>query len=83
MAHQHQHQHQHQRPAAAAPPLTAIPLLPHEPLYVSIDVSKASHVAGFVSATLLARHERFEACPTLLFANSREGFRALCERLRT
>jgi len=58
-------------------------LLLHEPLYVGIDVGKASHVAGFVSTTLLARHERFEACPTLLFANSREGFRALAERRRT
>ena len=59
-----------------------LPLLSHEPLYVGIDVGKASHVAGFVSATLLARHQRFEACPTLLFANSREGYRALYERLR-
>src|SRR5258706_6616257 len=53
----------YRRPAAAATPLTPIPLLPHEPLYVGIDVGKASHVAGFVSATLLARHERFEGCP--------------------
>lgn len=63
--------------------LTPVPLLQHEPVYVGIDVSKASHVAGFVSTTLLARHERFEACPTHLFANSREGFRSLGERLRT
>lgn len=74
MAHRHP-------PAATA--LSPIPLLAHEPLYLGIDVGKASHVAGFVSATLLARHERFEACPTLLFANSREGFRALAERIRT
>jgi transposase len=59
-----------------------MPLLPHEPVYVGIDVGKASHVAGFVSTTLLARHERFEACPTHLFANSRDGFRSLGERLR-
>jgi transposase len=56
-------------------------LLPHEPVYVGIDVGKASHVAGFISATLLARHKRFEACPSLRFANSREGFLALSERL--
>jgi transposase len=67
--------------AAPSPPLTAVPLLPHEPLYVGVDVGKAHHVAGFVCATLLARHERFEACPTLRFANSREGFQALSERL--
>jgi transposase len=69
--------------AAAAPALIAVPLLAHEPVYVGIDVGKASHVAGFVSATLLARHERFEACPTLRFANSREGFQALSERLHS
>jgi transposase len=46
-------------------------------------VGKASHIAGFVSATLLTRHQRFEACPTLLFANAREGFRALAERIHT
>src|SRR5262245_6015032 len=67
----------HSRLAAAASPLTPIPLLPHEPVYIGIDVGKTSHVAGFVSTTLLARHERFEACPTHLFANSREGFRFL------
>jgi transposase len=64
------------RRSADVSSLTPIPLLPHEPVYVGIDVSKTSHVAGFVSATLLARHERFEACPTYLFANSREGFRS-------
>jgi len=68
------------------PAVQPLPQLSHEPLSVGIDVGidvgKASHVAGFVSATLLARHQRFEACPTLLFANSREGYRALYERLR-
>src|SRR5260370_28809742 len=67
------------RPAAVQP----VPLLLHEPLYVGIDVGKASHVAGFVSATLLTRHQRFKACPTLLFTNPRAGFRALAERIRT
>jgi transposase len=39
-------------------------------------------MAGFLSKTLLERHGRFEACPALLFENSREGFRRLVERLR-
>lgn len=65
-----------------APALRTIPLLPQESLYVGIDVGKARHVAGFVSTTLLQRHERFEACPALAFENSREGFRLLLERLR-
>jgi transposase len=39
-------------------------------------------VSGFVSATLLERHRRFEACPALVFENSREGFRTLIERVR-
>ena len=57
--------------------------LGHETLYVGIDVGKLQHVAGFVSQSLLARHQRFESCPALSFANSREGFRALGDRLRT
>lgn len=65
-----------------APALRTIPLLPQESLYVGIDVGKAKHVVGFVSTTLLQRHERFEACPALAFENSREGFRLLLERLR-
>jgi transposase len=40
-------------------------------------------VAGFVSQSLLTRHQRFESCPALSFANSREGFRALADRIRT
>jgi transposase len=34
-----------------------------------------------VSNTLLQRHERFEACPALSFEQSREGFRALIDRI--
>lgn len=59
------------------------PLLAHETLYVGIDVGKLQHVAGFVSQSLLARHQRFESCPALSFANSREGFRSLGDRLQT
>jgi transposase len=57
-------------------------MLPHETLYVGVDVGKRSHVAGFLSTTLLARHQRFEACPALTFENSRDGFRALLERIK-
>src|SRR5260370_17017900 len=66
-------------PAAA---LHVVPQLGHETLYLGIDVGKAQHVAGFVSRTLLARYQRFESCPALTFAQSREGFRALAERIR-
>lgn len=57
------------------------PTLANESLYVGIDVGKQQHVAGFVSATLLTRHERFEACPALKFDNTREGFRLLIDRI--
>ncbi|MGO8949447.1 MAG: hypothetical protein ACLQUY_17715, partial [Ktedonobacterales bacterium] len=49
----------------------------HESIYVGVDIGKSQHVAGFVSNTLLQRHERFEGCPVLKFANTREGFRQL------
>ncbi len=70
------------KPANQRPDLQAIPLLKHESVYIGIDVGKVKHFAGFVSATLLERHQRFEACPALAFENSREGFRALVERIR-
>ncbi len=63
--------------------LKAVPMLLNESLYVGIDIGKAKHVAGFLSKTLLERHERFEACPALVFENSREGFRLLIERIRS
>ncbi len=69
--------------AKQQPDLRAIPLLPHEPLYIGIDVGKMRHLAGFISATLLERHQRFEACPALAFENSREGFGVLLERIRS
>jgi len=37
--------------------------LGQETLYVGVDIGKKTHVAGFVSSTLLARHQRFEHCP--------------------
>jgi hypothetical protein len=63
-------------------PLTPLPLFPQESLYVGVDIGKFRHVAGFLSRTLLARHERFEGCPTFAFAQSREGFRSFVDRLR-
>lgn len=63
--------------------LKVLPVIQTEALYVGIDIAKAKHVAGFLSRTLLERHERFEACPVLIFENSREGFRSLVEKIRT
>lgn len=70
-------------PAHARSGLAAVPLLLNESVYVGIDIGKRKHVAGFLSRTLLERHERFEACPALVFENSREGFRLLVERIRS
>ena len=56
-------------------------MLTNESLYVGVDIGKHRHVAGFVSNTVLARHERFEACPVLAFEPSRIGFRALVDRM--
>lgn len=67
---------------AARPDLQALPMLPLETLYVGIDIGKKFHVAGFISPTLLARYQRFEVCPALSFANSREGYRSLIDRIK-
>lgn len=66
---------------AQRPDLKAIPMFKNESLYVGVDIGKHTHVAGFVSTTLLDRHERFEGCPVLTFEQSREGFRSLVERI--
>jgi transposase len=62
-------------------------VLGDEPLHVGIDVGidvgKRGHVAGFISTTLLARHKRFAGCPALTFAQSRDEFRRLVERIQT
>jgi len=68
---------------SSRPELMALPRLSHETLYVGVDVGKRAHVAGFLSSTLLTRHQRFEHCPALAFDNSREGFRSLVERIQT
>ena len=70
----------HQRKVRSA--LVPIPMLAQETLYVGVDIGKFRHGAGFLSRTLLARHERFEGCPTLAFEQSREGFRTLVDRIR-
>src|SRR5260370_24186650 len=69
------------RKSKTGPDLQGIPMLPHETLYVGVDIGKATHVGGFVSTTLLSRYQRFESCPALSFENSREGFRALVDRI--
>src|SRR5437763_5746398 len=71
------------RKASLRPDLVALPMLAHETLYVGADVGKKAHVAGFISTTLLTRHQRFEHCPALAFENSREGFRSLIDRIKT
>lgn len=65
------------------PNLQVVPMLAHETVYVGGDIGKHKHVAGFVSKTLLERHGRFEACPAFTFEQSREGFRALIERIQS
>jgi transposase len=64
------------------PDLALLPMLAHESIHIGVDVGKFRHVAGFVSRTLLQRHEHFEGCPTFAFEQSREGFRAFVDRIR-
>jgi hypothetical protein len=68
--------------AKTRPDLTLMPMLAHEALYIGVDIGKLRHVAGFLSRTLLQRHEHFEGCPTYTFEQSREGFRAFVDRIR-
>lgn len=65
----------------ARPDLAVFPMLPHESVFIGVDIGKFKHVAGFVSKTLLERHQHFEHCPAFLFEQSREGFRAFVERI--
>jgi transposase len=62
--------------------LNALPMLLRESIYIGVDIGKFKHVAGFVSKTLLERHQHFEHCPAFVFEQSREGFRAFVERIR-
>ncbi|GHO60563.1 IS110 family transposase [Ktedonobacter robiniae] len=63
--------------------LNALPMLLQESVYIGVDIGKFKHVAGFISKTLLERHQHFEHCPAFVFEQSREGFRAFVERIRS
>lgn len=52
-------------------------------LFVGIDVSKASHTAGFLSSSLLEKHKRFSDCPYFKFEQSRTGIDALLKRIKS
>lgn len=67
----------------AHPELQPIPMWAHETLYIGVDIGKQTHVAGFISETLMLRHQRFESCPALSFSNTREGFRSLMDHIRS
>jgi transposase len=71
--------------SASKPALLQViaPFAATESLSVGVDIGKHCHLAGFVSKTLLQRHERFEGCPVLAFEQSREGFRSLVDRIQT
>lgn len=61
---------------AAEPPLEPA-VSTDAPLFVGIDIAKNAHVGAFVSASLIAKHGRFEKCPVLVFENTRSGFEKL------
>jgi transposase len=63
--------------------INVLPMLHNESLYVGVDIGKHSHIAGFVSNTLLKRYEHFEGCPVLIFDQSRDGFRQLIDRIQS
>lgn len=56
-------------------------LAPAPTFFIGIDVGKYSHVAGFVSAKLLAER-RFEQCPVVPFEHSRAGLAKLLARVK-
>lgn len=51
-------------------------------LCVGVDVSKASHVAAFLSESLLAQRKRWSNSPTLCFAQNRSGIDAFLKAIR-
>src|SRR5262245_44989896 len=53
----------------------------NEKLNVGIDIGKKKHVAGFVSPTLLDHYQDVRSCPTISFAQSRQGFQQLLTRI--
>lgn len=60
------------------PVLTLAP----DPLYVGVDIGKATSFAGFLSTDLLRQHDRYEQCPTLKFEQSRTGFQTLLDTIK-
>jgi transposase len=46
-------------------------------------ISAKPNILPAFSTALLERHQRFEGCPTFAFAQSREGFSALLERIQS
>jgi transposase len=52
-----------------------------EAICVGVDIGKKGHVAGFVSASMLAMR-RFDQCPTFSLENSRAGFEALLMEMK-
>lgn len=55
----------------------------HIMLFVGIDIGKTSHAASLLSSVLLAKHHRYEACPTFKFENTRADFAKLLAVLCT
>jgi hypothetical protein len=47
--------------------LNALPMLLRESIYIGVDIGKFKHVAGFISKTLLERHQHARALPFLRF----------------
>src|SRR5579859_1775107 len=50
-------------------------------LCLGIDIGKRTHVIGFVSADLLARHGRFDRCPTVVVHPGRAEIDHFCDEL--
>lgn len=44
-------------------------MLLRESVYIGVDIGKFKHVAGFISKTLLERHQHFEHCPAFVLNN--------------
>jgi transposase len=61
--------------------LLVLPTLPDESSYLGVDGGTFKHVAGFVSKTLLDRHQHLEQCPAFMFEQARAGFRAFVARI--
>src|SRR5258708_14524046 len=58
------------------------PIISDDLLYIGIDVAKATCVAGFVSNGLLTGYGHFEQCPSMVFEQSRKGYKALLTEIQ-